>query len=174
MTSPNGQLFIAIQDRLKDKLVPAKLKWVDQNFGQLENYEIKPSVNFPCALIDLTGFSYDDMPNGLQMGSGRVVISIGTTPFTNSSSATPIQYREKALEYYEIEHAVHTALHNWTPVPGMKKLTRRTMDKQEREDAIRERVIIFECGYTDCGAAPVTQKIATPAPTIRGEFVTPS
>jgi hypothetical protein len=173
MESPNGQLFIAIQDRLKEKLIPDSLRWVDQNFGQLENYDVKPAVNFPCALIDLTGFSFDDMPNGVQTGIGRVVISIGTAPFSNSNMATNTSYREKALAYYEIEYAVHKALHNWTPVQGMKKLTRRTMDKQEREDAIRERVVIFECGYTDSGAAPVTQKVATPSPTIKGE-ITPS
>jgi hypothetical protein len=172
MTSPNGQLFIAIQDRLKDNV--AALKWIDQNFGQLEGYEIKPAVNFPCALIDISGFAFEDMPNGAQRANGRVVVSIATSPFSNSNMVTPILQKEKALEYYEIEYAVHSALHNWVPVVGMDKLTRRSMDKQEREDAIRERVIVFECGYIDAGAVSVKTTIATPVPFIGGDMLLPT
>lgn len=172
LTSPNGQLFIAIQDRLQLKV--AALKWIDQNFGQLDNYEIKPAVNFPCALIDLSGFVYEDFPNGAQRSNGRVVISISTAPFTNSNMLTPVPQKEKALEYYELEHAIHIALHNWIPVTGMDKLTRRTMDKQEREDSIRERVVIFECGYTDLGAVPLKTTIATPPPFIGGDMLLPT
>lgn len=172
LTSPNAQLFVAVQNRLKEKVTA--LKWIDQNFGQLDNYEVRPAVNFPCALIDLTGFSFDDLPNGIQRANGRVVISLSTTPFTNSNAITPESQKEKALQYYEIEHAVHKALHNFTPVPGMEKLLRRTMDKQEREDAIRERVIVFECGYCDAGAVPTTTTVAVPVPVIGGDVLLPT
>src|SRR5436190_8310160 len=130
LTSPNGQLFLAVQNRIT---TITELKWVDQNFGQLDHYELKPAVLFPCALIDLSGFSFEDLPDGRQVASGRVVVSIGTAPFTNSNMSTPTPQKEKALSYYEIEYAIHCKLHNWTPLPGMEKLTRRTMDKQERD-----------------------------------------
>jgi hypothetical protein len=29
------------------------LKWVDEDFGQLDAYEVKPPVAFPCALVSL-------------------------------------------------------------------------------------------------------------------------
>ena len=173
LLSPNGQLFIAIQERLKDKLGTI-LKWIDQNFGQLDIDATRPPVNFPCALIDLTGFSFEDYPNGKQKANGRLVISLSTAPFSYSNAVTPMPQREKALEYYEIEHSIHKALHNWIPVPGMEKLLRRTMDKQEREDSLRERVLVFECGYTDCGAEPVTTKIARTEPIIGGDVLLPT
>jgi hypothetical protein len=172
VTSPNAQLFLAVQERLKEKATG--VNWVDQNFGQLDNFDIKPAVNFPCALIDITGLQYEDLTNGAQKANGRIVITIGTTPFTNSSAVTPVSQREKAIQYYEIEHAVHKALHNWVPVPGFEKLLRRNMDKQEREDAIRERVVVFDCGYRDCGAVLVKTRIATPMPVIGGDALLPT
>lgn len=172
LNSPNGQLFTAIQDRLVAKAT--SLKWVDQNFKQLENYHVKPPVLFPCALIDLTGFSFEDMPDGAQKGSGRVVISVGTTPFTSSNMVTPTPQKEKALEFYELEWEIKNVLHNWTPVPGMEKLTARNMDGQEREDTIRERVVVFECGYIDKGAVPVKTTIATPNPFVGGDMLLPT
>ncbi|MBL0144913.1 MAG: hypothetical protein IPP48_03295 [Chitinophagaceae bacterium] len=56
----------------------------------------------------------------------------------------------------------------------MEKLLRRTMDKQEREDAIRERVIVFECGYCDAGAMPVKTLIANKEPIIGGDVLLPT
>lgn len=170
--SPKAQLFLAIQDRMKAQV--AALKWIDQNFGQIDNYDQRPPVLFPCALIDLTGFTYEELPKGAQRANGRVVISLSTSPFSNSNASTPVPQKEKAIEYYEIEWAIHQALHNWTPVTGMDKLLRRTEDKQEREDPIRERLIIFECGYCDGGAVPATTQIARPEPFIGGDILLPT
>lgn len=170
--SPNAQLFMAIQARLKLKV--AALKWIDQNFGQIDSYEQRPPVLFPCALIDLTGFSFEDLPKGAQRCNGRVIISLSTAPFSNSNASTPTPQKEKAIEYYEIEWAIHNALHNWIPVTGMEKLLRRTMDKQERDDALRERLIIFECGYCDAGAVPATVQFARPDPFIGGDMLLPT
>ncbi|MFH1121781.1 MAG: hypothetical protein V1775_18315 [Bacteroidota bacterium] len=40
----------AIYDLLNS--IPA-LKWVDEDFGQIDVYEVKPPVAFPCALVSL-------------------------------------------------------------------------------------------------------------------------
>ncbi|MBL0144914.1 MAG: hypothetical protein IPP48_03300 [Chitinophagaceae bacterium] len=93
LTSPNAQLFVAVQNRLKEKVTA--LKWIDQNFGQLDNYELKPPVLFPCGLIDLSGFSFEDLPNGKQRANGRVVIILSTTPFSNSNASTPEPQKKK-------------------------------------------------------------------------------
>lgn len=171
MESPNGQLFIAIQERLKAKAT--SLKWIDQNLGQLD-ITPRPPVNFPCALIDLVGFVYEDLPNGAQRATGKAVITIATSPFNNSNAVTPMPQREKALDYYEIEKDVHKALHNWSPANGFDKLTRRTMDKQEREDSIRERFLVFDCGYLDCSAVKATTSVARPNPVIGGDVLLPT
>lgn len=165
ITSPLGNLFLAIQKRLNEN-VPA-LNWIDQNFGQLNNYEVgyKPPVVFPCALIDLTGFVFEDITDGQQYANGRVVISVSTTPFSNSQLKTPAPFKEMALLYYEIENTIHKALHGWQPT-GFNKLLRRAVDKQEREDTIRERVIVFECSYTDTTAIPAKIKVPRPNPVV--------
>lgn len=171
LTSPNGKLFVAIQDRLVSKV--AALKWVDQNFNQLE-IEPRPPVNFPCGLIDLVNFTFEDLSNGSQRASGRVIITIATAPYSNSNMVTPTPQKEKALEYYEIEYAVHIALHGWVPLQGMTALSRRAMDKIEGEILLRERMIVFDCGYTDTGAVPQTTKIPRPDPVIGSDILLPT
>jgi hypothetical protein len=41
-------LYIAIYDLLKT--IP-EIAWVDEDFGQIDNYVDRPSVKFPCALV---------------------------------------------------------------------------------------------------------------------------
>jgi len=44
------ELLKAIYTQLKT--VPA-IKWIDEDFGQIDAYEGKPPVAFPCALVKL-------------------------------------------------------------------------------------------------------------------------
>lgn len=30
------------------------IEWVDEDYGQIDNYEVRPPVKFPCALVSLT------------------------------------------------------------------------------------------------------------------------
>jgi hypothetical protein len=146
------------------------IKWVDQNYGQLDSYDIKPPVLFPCALIDLVGFTYEDQPDGRQRANGRLVISLSTAPYTPSNNVTSNERVAKALNYYDIEEAVVAALHNWTPTPGADKLLRRSVDKVEREDNIRERTLQFEVSFTDAAAVPVRTRVAVSEPVIGGDI----
>lgn len=166
LQSPFGKLYIAVSYRLQAK-VPA-IKWIDQNFGQLnivESAEYRPPVLFPCVLIDMVNFQFEELTAGAQRATGNILITIATAPFSNSNFKTPTPQREKALEYYEIEHQVHAALHGWAPA-GFERILRRTVDKQEREDSIRERAILFEVSFTDEAAkTPLTVR-ARPEPVV--------
>lgn len=164
-TSPFANIYLKIVDRLAAQ-VP-ELRYIDQDFGQLENYTMKPPVIWPCALIELGEFDFDDMAGkNMQHGEGLVLIRFATEAWSPSNNLTTAAIREKALRYYEIEQKIHVALHGWRDT-GFSKLLRRKAVKEQRDDTnIRVRVLGYATSFEDDTTMPVTNTIPRPGVTI--------
>lgn len=164
LQSPQANLFQLLIERLNDK-VP-EIRFIEQDIGQLENYEIRPPVSWPCCLIDMEEFKYSDAQNvHTQIAEGIVSLRIGLVKYTDSHNLNSEVVRENALQYYEVEHKVFKALHGWNPA-GFGKLLRRASATERREDDIRVRINKFAVSFTDESAKPVTQKIPRPTPNL--------
>jgi hypothetical protein len=163
--SPLADLFLQIQERIKTT-VPA-VKWIDLDFGQMDinTNEYKPPVIFPCSLIDLTGLTFEDLSGGNQTAMGKVIIRLSVAPFSQSNQVTSLPQRERAIEFLEIEYQIAKSLHNWKPT-GFNRLLRRSQDKLDREDTLRERIIGFDFSYTDTSASKLFTKVPRPQPVI--------
>jgi hypothetical protein len=163
-----GQLFIDISDRLKSKVL--ELRWIDQDFGQLEMFEYKPSVSFPCALIDFIQANYTNEAQNGQFGELMIQVRLGFTPFSQSSLISPTDVREKALSFYDVEQKVFEALMGWAPNPPseeygtnpyVQSLVRVSAITEHRENdpvGLRVRVLTFSTAYEDYSANPVYTK----------------
>lgn len=160
-TSPFANIYLKIVERLTAQ-VP-ELRYIDQDMGQLENYTMKPPVSFPCALIELGDFDFDDMAGkNMQHGEGLVLIRFATESWSPSNNLAPTQIREKALAYYDIEQKIHVALHGWRST-GFSKLLRRKAVKEQRDDTnIRVRILAFATSFEDDTTMPATTSIARP------------
>ena len=174
LLSPFAIMFTALQDYITAQ-VP-EIKWIDQEFGQLENYKegYRPAVLFPCVLIDFTGWRFEDAGQKVQTGIGDVDIRIAFEPYTNTSQVTPIAQREKALQCYELEKKLYQALHGWNPSKTqgvfIQKLQRTTTDTEKREDTIRVRIMRFATGFKDTSATePLT--VPAPNPVVGGDMI---
>jgi hypothetical protein len=161
--SPFSILYTEILARLKEK-VP-EIKYIEQDLGQLEHYDMRPPVTWPCCLIDVADeYEYTDMQgNHSQLAEGRVMLRIGVVRYSDSNNLVPDNVRENALAYFEIEQKVFAALHGWAPA-GFSRLLRRNAVTEKRDDDIRVRMIPFTVSFTDNSAAPVRTKVLTPAP----------
>lgn len=155
MTSPFSTLFLQLQVRLSTQ-VPA-LKFIDQELGQLENYGDRPPVSWPCCLIDFDGFAFEDAGQAIQFAEGEIILRLGFPPFSNTSGATPLLWKEKALAYYDIEWAIYKALHGWKP-EHYGYVLRVAAATERREDNIRVRVLRYKVSFEDYNASPVYQK----------------
>jgi hypothetical protein len=156
-----GQFFTALQNRITAQ-VPA-VRWVDQDLGQLEHYDIRPAVSFPCVLLDFTETTYDQEGNQVQFGTATVQVRIGFPAFSPSNNTTPTSAKEMALQFWEQEMAVYQALQGWNPADLCQPLTRTTAITEKREDAIRVRVLLFTTAFKDASAAPQRKRVkATP------------
>ena len=66
--SPQANLFQSLIEKLK---TIDGLRYIDQDIGQLEHYEMRPAVSWPCCLIDIAEFNYSDQQNFLtQLAEG--------------------------------------------------------------------------------------------------------
>ena len=149
MNSPFALMFIEISDRLKT-MVP-DLRYINQDIGQLEYYESRPSVSFPCVLIDFEGFTFTEEGELSQIAEGDVKIRLAHAPFSDASNLVPDVVRDKALTYYDIEWLVFKALHGWQG-DSFGALMRKSANTEKREDNYRVREIVFSTSFQDNSA----------------------
>lgn len=113
MESPYANLFLAIQDRILEK-VP-EIKYIDQNLGQYMNEEFRKQMLFPCVLIDFSSTSFSELQGNIQFGDVTIVATSFYDIWNNTNSLTPPLIKEAGLKYLEIEQKIFMALQGWNP-----------------------------------------------------------
>ena len=167
--SPEASLFTSIMTKLTSD-VP-ELRYIEQDFGQLESYEMRPAVSWPCCLVDIEEGKFSDQGNfKIQLAEGLVSLRIGLVKYTDTNNLTPPNIRAASLQYYELENKVYTALHGWNP-PGFSKLLRRANGTEKRDDDIRVRIIKFAVSYTDYSAKDQLERVPRPNPVLGSDII---
>lgn len=153
-----GQLYLDLSEQLAT--IP-ELKWIDQDFGQLEQFDMRPSVNFPCALTDFIQATYSNLSELAQFGDISVNIRLGFSPFSNAHYVAPVSVKEKALEYYTIEQKVFESLQGWHNEFSQPFIRVSATTEQRDNDpaGLRVRVLTFTTSYEDESKLPVYQKV---------------
>jgi hypothetical protein len=156
MNNPATNLYLSLIDKIQ-QAIPT-IRYIAQDFGQLEYYELRPAIGFPAVLIDIGAQLYTDASHSVQLATSTVTLRLAMGSYSDNSNITPAQVRAKAMEYYELEHALSQALHNWQPPhEAIGALTRTTTDTEKREDDIRVRAITFAVSMQYDGDAPYQQ-----------------
>lgn len=154
-----GQLLIELSDYIKTK-VP-EIKWIDQDFGQLKNFEYRPEVSFPAVLIDFGNTAYSELAGLSQLGEPTVIIRLAYAPFSQSYQAAPMNVRQKAVAYYALEQKLYNVVQGWfndftNPLIRIGADT----DSQYEDIGLRVRVLTFVTSYEDHSAMPMNDKAA--------------
>lgn len=160
MNSPFSNLYEQIMLRIQDNINP--IRYINQELGQLENYNPatgRPSVVFPCVLIDFDNFTAEDGGDGLQMLTGEVVIRLAIDTWTPAHNLMTAETREKSLSYFELEFALNQALGNWAAdsvfndqqklIAHFSSLSRAAVFTEKRDDGMRVRVLKFKTAIED-------------------------
>ena len=162
-----AQLLQKLQARIQAS-VPA-IKWIDQDLGQLEHYDIRPAVAWPCVLIDFGNTSYDEMPGNVQWGNASFTLRLGFPSFSPSQAGAPVSVKEQALQYYELEQLLYQAIQGYDADRLIQPATRITAGTERREgDNFRVRVLVFNTTFMDDSAAATF--VATPRPPLTFDF----
>lgn len=141
-------LYTAVADLIAE--VP-QIKWVDMDFGQVDNFDIRPAVAFPCALIGIDFPQITDLGQKKQKPQVVINIKMGFNYSGETAHATPEQVRERALAYYGIVKAVYKKLQGERI--GTSTLKRRQQLETARPDRIKIIEMPFATEFVDESAA---------------------
>ncbi|MBF2708764.1 hypothetical protein [Flavobacterium soyangense] len=143
----------SIQDKLAT--IPA-LKYVDEDWGQLDDYSPHPPTQFPLALIDIGSLQYSDIgrdrtatPQNRQMATGTIVISIANLKLTNTSARAPQTQKNQAWAIWDIVESVHAELHGIVVGGSAGAMMRTAMRKVKRDDGIQEYEVTYTIGVSN-------------------------
>lgn len=131
------------------------LKYVDEDWGQLDYYSPNPPVKWPCALIDISGASFEDKGwnrttnSWPQTGDGMVTIKIANLKLTNTSGRAPQSQKDAGWSIWDLMQDAHEAVQGFRPVPNSGALLRRGWRRIQRDDGIQEYTILYSFGMTD-------------------------
>lgn len=142
LQSPISKLYNAVLDRIKSA-VPG-IRFINQDLGQLEFYDTKPPVSWPCVLIDVGELNFEEHLHNMQIATANIIIRLALTTYSDVSSLTTDQVRELGLKFFELEHELCNVLHNWQPPHDeLGALVRTATATEKRDDNIRVRQITF-------------------------------
>ena len=151
MNSPFAQLFLALQAHIKNNVT--SISYVAQDTGQL-SVKGRPPVTFPCLLIDFDKFTFSNLGEGVQTACGEVVLKLGFAPLSPTAHSTPDEFKDLALGYYDLEWALHKALHGWSANDSFGCMIRSSADTQTRTDGYRVREIRYSVTFDDYSTRP--------------------
>ena len=147
------EVLKSIQDILT--LIPG-MRYVDEDWGQLDDYSPNPPTQFPLALIDIGALQYSDIgkdktatPQNRQMATGTIVISIANLKLTNTSARAPQPQKDKAWAIWDIVQSVHAKLHGVAVGDSAGAMMRTAMRKVKRDDGIQEYEVTYTIGMTN-------------------------
>jgi hypothetical protein len=136
-----------IQNRLS---TVSELKYIDENWGQLDDYDNFAPVKYPCALIEIGSIEFSHLgmdkkaiAMNRQMGSASIVISIATVKLTQTSFNAPKSQKDIAWAIWDILDNVHKSLHGYRPNENTSALMRTGIRRIKRDDGIQLYEITF-------------------------------
>lgn len=151
------QIIQNIQQKLA-KEVPA-LKYVDQDWGQMDFFTSPPPVKFPCALIDIQSAQYTNMGDLLQQGTAMVVIRIFDIKLSNSSHKAPDNQKENAKKIWQLIEDVNKAIHGQRFLQtGYGLPIREQIRRTKRSDGCYQTELYYSIQFTDASCEPERKK----------------
>lgn len=130
------------------------LKYIDEDWGQMDSYSPNPPAIFPCALIDITSLNFSNIgkdntanPINRQMGEGTITIIIADIKLSNTSHRAPQSQKDNAWNIWTIIEDLHKAVHGWKPIEQSGGLMRTGLKRIRRDDGIQEYQITYSIGF---------------------------
>lgn len=149
--------MISILESIQKRISEIKeIAYVDEDWGQIDYYDTRPPVQWPCALITLNDGSFSNIgkdknktPSNRQQGIITLDITVANLKFTNSSFNAPKYQKEQAWEIWKLIEKIHEKLHGWRPEASSGNLIRSSWRSTRRNDAIQEIHIIYTLGLNN-------------------------
>lgn len=143
---PNDPKELEVYQQLK------RLGTIDLDIGQLEFYENRPAVSFPCALIQISIPRIVTLANNIQQCTAQIGIRVAFDLIGSTAKHTPSAIREKSLEYFDLIGAIYKAFQGKLGT-GIGKFDRASVVEEKRPDGLKVVEIVFNTVFIDKSSA---------------------
>ena len=140
-------VIIAVKAKLAEN---TGLRYVDEDWGQLDAYSPNFPVQWPCALIDMaanqfsnTGRTHGASPENRQEDIFRLIVRVANIRLGNSSAKAPANQKAVAYSIWDELEGVHVALHGWKPTDNCGALIRESITRAVRDDGVQEYIMVY-------------------------------
>lgn len=145
------ELFLLVAARLK---TVTGIKWIDLDKGQIDNFEVKPAINFPGALIKIEYIECRDMGSGIQQCRVRVTIRLVWDFSGHTDSTMSPELLAKNIEYFDFVQLTYLAFQGHHDVAVIRSPFTRTRQVEEsRKDGLKVIALQLETVVLDKTAA---------------------
>ncbi|MDL2254977.1 hypothetical protein LJC38_00145 [Parabacteroides sp. OttesenSCG-928-K15] len=142
-------IYNALLDQLQDKV--KALKWIDLDFGQLEQIRSgeRPPIAYPCALITIGVPRCRNLTDTIQNCQAQIIIRLAFDPLGNGRTAAnaPDDVRDTSLNPYDVISDVHAALQGYE-TENFNSLARSSQEKESRTDRFIYKMV-YTCDFED-------------------------
>lgn len=135
------QVFLAVQAQLVAKVT--ELKWIDLDFQQLDSFELRPPVLFPCALIDVELPECHDEGERRQICRCIVTVRVAMEQLGQTHAKTPTLVKTQAMAVYALLNKIRATLHGFQG-DGFNRLLLRSITAERRQDPLKVFNLRFE------------------------------
>lgn len=148
----------ALLEKIQQKISEiAELKYIDENWGQLDYYSPNMPVQFPCALIDVQQVQFTNLgrdmskkPVQRQIGQVSIKITIANMRLSNSSMQAPRRQKEEVWAIWGIIEKIHQQLHGVSLLTNVSALIRSSQSRTLRDDGVQEYEVYYSCEVQNC------------------------
>lgn len=136
---------------IQNKIQESNVKYVDEDWGQINLITGDYPVQFPCVLFDIKDGSFENfgsdrkaIPKERQLGRFNVELCIANLKLSNTSGRAPLTQKTKAWSIHSIIKSVHEKIQGFSPGENCSKLIRKSQLKIRRDDGIQEYRVIYD------------------------------
>lgn len=139
-------------DSIKTKISEiTEIKYIDENWGQLDYYSPNMPTQWPCCLIDISdiqytnlGKDYNKIPTQRQIGNCIIKITIANVKLTNSSQRAPLKQKQEAWKVWGLMEQLHQKIHGYVPIKNASAMIRQNLQRTLRDDGVQEYTITYQ------------------------------
>ena len=142
------QILTNIQNRLAEI---SELRYIDEDWGQIDYYSPNMPVKWPCCLIDIQSGQFSNIskdatkhPKDRQNGLFSVKITLANMKLTNTSYLAPQTQKDNAWAVFDLVEKIHQKLHGFSPDNNCGKMLRSSFGRTQRDDGVQEYAVIYD------------------------------
>lgn len=132
------------------------IKYIDEDWGQLDDYGPHTPVKWPCCLVDFADAEYSDIgidrsatPQNRQQTLVSITFNFANMKIGNSSKNAPINQKDQAYLLLGIIEDAHKKIHGFRPVENSGSLIRKSFRRIKRDDGIQQYRVVYNIGLNN-------------------------